>query len=107
MTGPDIHKIGPFTVHAGVTTLCGRAMQLEHDDGTSFSSRVNYWGKTGIVRHKPFRLLTLDDRDITCPECLSIARKPVISKKREPLAKFLRRIGQTGRKSREKKTTRR
>jgi len=74
MMKPVVHKIGPFTVFAGVTSMCGRAMQ-QHGPGGRFSSRVNYWGRTGIRTEKPLRLLTLDDRDITCPECKAAMRR--------------------------------
>ena len=55
------------TVWAGIKSWCDAAMQGGQG---CWISEVNYWGRTGIVKHKPIELLAFDINLVTCKTCI-------------------------------------
>ena len=58
----QVHLIGNIGTCA-LTTACGAVMQP--GDG-QWDNEVNYWGKTGIRKERPFTTVTLDRSKVTC-----------------------------------------
>lgn len=46
-----------------IRAACGAVMQPTSSEWTN---EVNYWGKTGIRKERPFTTLTLDPSKVTC-----------------------------------------
>jgi hypothetical protein len=70
------HFIYGITGHGVISTLCGAALQHGSTrNGDEWSNHVNYWGKVGIKKHRPFTHLTLDPAAVTCRRCLPLVPK--------------------------------
>lgn len=68
----QVHFINGFTGFAVISAICGAAIQ--HGDG-EWDNHVNYWGRTGIKKHRPITHLTLDPAAVTCKRCLPLVPK--------------------------------
>jgi len=64
----DIHYMDDL-ITCGVQTACGRVMM---SDPRELSSWFTQWGKTPVVNNKGFVNLTIDPKQVTCSECISV-----------------------------------
>lgn len=61
-----VHLIGSLHM-IGLSTACGAMMQPGACKGRQYwDNEVNYWGKRGIRRERPFTTITLDPSKVTC-----------------------------------------
>jgi hypothetical protein len=67
-----ISHLGMTSIHA----FCGTAMQPYEDKSkTKWTNKVNYWGKTGIIKHNKIDILTFNPKFCDCEECLKEYKK--------------------------------
>lgn len=57
-----IHLIGSIHMIA-LSTACGAVMQ---PGGGQWDNEINYWGKIGVRKSRPFTTITLDHSKVTC-----------------------------------------
>lgn len=57
-----VHLLGAIHM-CSLSSACGAVMQPGTD---SWDNEVNYWGKIGIRKERPFTTLTLDRAKVTC-----------------------------------------
>jgi hypothetical protein len=58
-----VHLLYGITGHGVISTGCGAAMQHGSD---RWDNKVNYWGRVGIRKHRPFTTITIDPSKVTC-----------------------------------------
>lgn len=68
-TDKVVHLLNGITGHAVISAYCRAAMQSAGSAG--WDSNVNYWGKVGIRKHRPWTTLTRDIQQVTCKRCLT------------------------------------
>lgn len=68
-------------VFAGIITWCGAGSQ--GGDG-HWTNRVNFWGRTGIVKFKKLDVLAFNQKHATCSECLQRWRQNIILGQQPP-----------------------
>ena len=82
-------NLASHAVFAGVVSFCNAGAQ--HGSG-GWTNHVNYWGKTGRVKHPKMELLAFSVEHATCKKCLKVYRRQNASALPEPSGDRQRRV---------------